>query len=300
MVIEASLCARESTIVGIADFIELAIDNITDNVRFHSKRRIRERKCIITTENIGSRLLITFEDNGVGIRVDGLEWVEPFKQLIFTPKFTTSEPFPDSVDGLGLANVYQIVRLHGGMITAENKVAPETGAVFKIYLPLVSPEEPPAAAEARWLGELIVDWIPGACVLLGLGIVGIVGDCARVWLIVHHRSMFMGLTTHLSDFSFGGWGGTIPVRTTKERYRNAALGGFVATVVEFVGPHGLQRPPSHLVNRNCSSDIMMSFIELNTFWGDNPRPASNPHVRFQEGLSHFIWIIRTCPFNSIN
>ena len=69
--------------------------------------------------------MISFKDHGIGI---------PKKHLhqIFDPYFTTKQ----EGSGLGLANVYSIVRNHGGYITVDSVLGVETA--FTIYLPVLS------------------------------------------------------------------------------------------------------------------------------------------------------------------
>jgi len=67
---------------------------------------------------------LSVKDNGPGIPVDTLP-------KIFEPLFTTKR----NGTGLGLSVVHQIVRSHGGSITAENDA--DRGAIFTIVLPRV-------------------------------------------------------------------------------------------------------------------------------------------------------------------
>ena len=84
---------------------------------------------VVTVAMSNMALSISVRDTGPGL---------PGEQetTIFEPFFTTK---PDG-SGLGLWIVQQIVVAHGGVIQAAN--APEGGAVFTIYLPLVKMGEP--------------------------------------------------------------------------------------------------------------------------------------------------------------
>jgi len=78
----------------------------------------------------GDYVLMAFRDNGCGMSDETL-------RHIFEPFFTT-KPVGHGT-GLGLANVYGIVKQHNGYIAAFSKE--DSGTVFKIYFPLVD-EQP--------------------------------------------------------------------------------------------------------------------------------------------------------------
>ena len=71
------------------------------------------------------------QDNHVDIRVqdNGPGVVQGDERKIFKPFYTT-EP---GATGLGLANVRQVVEIHGGMILASN--IPTGGAIFTLRFP---------------------------------------------------------------------------------------------------------------------------------------------------------------------
>ncbi|MGN6367275.1 MAG: ATP-binding protein, partial [Phycisphaerae bacterium] len=71
----------------------------------------------------GARVALLIEDNGPGIP-------EKILESVFNPFFTTKH----SGTGLGLAIVHRIIEAHGGQIFAENRVAPDRGARFRIVL----------------------------------------------------------------------------------------------------------------------------------------------------------------------
>jgi len=82
----------------------------------------------------GSWIELQFSDTGTGILPDDLDH-------IFDPFFTTKSP--DKGSGLGLAQVYGIIRQHGGYIDVYSEV--EKGTTFTIYLPVVEiADETPA------------------------------------------------------------------------------------------------------------------------------------------------------------
>jgi CheY-like chemotaxis protein len=104
-------------------------------VRDHGTLRIR-------LGVVGDRVLITFQDDGVGIRRELLP-------RIFDPFFTTKRPGRGT--GLGLSICMAIVREHNGDISAQP--LPDGGSVFTVSLPvctesvaLIQPAAQPASA----------------------------------------------------------------------------------------------------------------------------------------------------------
>jgi two-component system, cell cycle sensor histidine kinase and response regulator CckA len=103
--------------------------------------RIHLNKLEVTAEMVplvpdmspGPWLCLTVSDTGAGIRHENMPY-------LFEPFFTTKEPGKGT--GLGLAQVYGIVRQHNGHITLESRTAwhsgEPSGTTFYIYLPLLS------------------------------------------------------------------------------------------------------------------------------------------------------------------
>lgn len=83
-------------------------------------------KVVVRTEKLGDSVKIEVEDNGMGIPNSILE-------KIFQPFFTTKPTGQGT--GLGLSLSYDIVKAHGGELTANSQVG--EGTVFKIILPKV-------------------------------------------------------------------------------------------------------------------------------------------------------------------
>jgi len=79
----------------------------------------------------GAWACLTVSDTGSGVPDDALPH-------IFEPFFTTKEPGRGT--GLGLAQVYGIVKQHGGEISVTSQV--DQGTNFTVYLPLLGKSEP--------------------------------------------------------------------------------------------------------------------------------------------------------------
>ncbi|WP_114375037.1 ATP-binding protein [Elioraea thermophila] len=84
----------------------------------------------------GRYAVVEVADNGIGIPPDVLP-------RLFEPFFTTKKDSGGT--GLGLATVYGIVRQTGGFIAVDSKQG--EGTTFRIYLPIASGEDAPAAPE---------------------------------------------------------------------------------------------------------------------------------------------------------
>jgi signal transduction histidine kinase len=80
----------------------------------------------ITTVCDERGVTIVFEDTGIGIAEENLH-------RLFEPFFSTRKGFSKKGAGLGLAVCYNIVRRHGGEITATSKAG--SGTTFTVMLP---------------------------------------------------------------------------------------------------------------------------------------------------------------------
>jgi len=81
----------------------------------------------VATKHVDNEIRISVCDTGLGISEENLA-------KIFEPYFTTKE----TGTGLGLTQVYKIIREHQGEITVDS--APDQGAEFKIILPVPQKE----------------------------------------------------------------------------------------------------------------------------------------------------------------
>jgi len=79
---------------------------------------------------VGQWVVLSVEDTGIGIEAEHLPH-------IFDPFFTTKPGGKGT--GLGLPQVYGLVKQHNGFITADS--VPGEGTVFKIYLPFIAVDE---------------------------------------------------------------------------------------------------------------------------------------------------------------
>ncbi|NTW48979.1 MAG: PAS domain S-box protein [Chlorobiales bacterium] len=99
---------------------------------------------------VGRHLRIIVSDTGVGIEPENLD-------KIFEPFFTTKKG--GSGTGLGLSQVFSIIRSNNGFIEVKSKIG--EGSVFKLYIPAAvtetsQEEEDRAAPEVVGSGELIL------------------------------------------------------------------------------------------------------------------------------------------------
>jgi PAS domain S-box-containing protein len=136
-----NLCTNARQAIGAkAGTIDVKLDTVTLDAGFAAMSRVLHAGAY-------ARLLIA--DNGPGMS-------DAVKERIFEPFFTTKPPGKGS--GLGLAAVHGILRDHEGVITV--KSAPDAGAAFHLYFPLVDapPPAPPATPKrlARGRGKRIL------------------------------------------------------------------------------------------------------------------------------------------------
>lgn len=132
--------AADKFVMADADQMDQVLLNLVTNARDSMPHggAIIIATCVVTLEddfvkrhdqqNGGEYLLLTVNDNGVGINED-------IKERIFDPFFTTKEVGKGT--GLGLSMVYGIVKQHNGIIELDSEAG--KGTTFRIYLPLIEP-----------------------------------------------------------------------------------------------------------------------------------------------------------------
>jgi two-component system NtrC family sensor kinase len=125
--IQVDLVARPDlpTVLGDSNQLTQVFLNLIVNAE-QAIREIRDQGTLrIRLGVVGDRVLITFQDDGVGIRRETLP-------RIFDPFFTTKRPGRGT--GLGLSICMAIVREHNGDISAQP--LPDGGSVFTVSLPV--------------------------------------------------------------------------------------------------------------------------------------------------------------------
>ena len=125
--IQVDLVARPDlpTVLGDSNQLTQVFLNLIVNAE-QAIREIREQGTLrIRLGVVGDRVLITFQDDGVGIHRETLP-------RIFDPFFTTKRPGRGT--GLGLSICMAIVREHNGDISAQP--LPDGGSVFTVSLPV--------------------------------------------------------------------------------------------------------------------------------------------------------------------
>lgn len=125
--IHVDLAARPDlpTVLGDSNQLTQVFLNLIVNAE-QAIREVRERGTLrIRLGVVGERVLVTFQDDGVGIRRELLP-------RIFDPFFTTKRPGRGT--GLGLSICMAIIREHNGDISAQP--LPDGGSVFTVALPV--------------------------------------------------------------------------------------------------------------------------------------------------------------------
>ena len=127
----------------------------------------------------GNFILLAFKDNGCGMSDETL-------LHIFEPFFTTKQVGHGT--GLGLANVYGIVKQHNGYIAAVSKVG--KGTTFKIYFPLVNEPQ----------GKANVTVTDSASDHVGAGTILLVEDNEMVRVMTAELLERFGYKVHVGEY----------------------------------------------------------------------------------------------------
>jgi len=104
--------------------------NLLDNALKYRREDV-PLKLMIRTWNEGNKLLISIEDNGIGIKKEYLKKIFDRFYRVPTGNLHDVKGF-----GLGLAYVYKIVTDHKGTIRVESEVG--KGTKFIISLPVIT------------------------------------------------------------------------------------------------------------------------------------------------------------------
>jgi signal transduction histidine kinase len=107
---------RTQLIRIITNLVKNAIQSIPDEQE--------EKKVLVSVNEVENDVIITVEDNGIGIESNNIEHV-------FEPKFTTKT----SGMGLGLGIIKNIIENYKGTITFETELG--EGTTFFVSLPIV-------------------------------------------------------------------------------------------------------------------------------------------------------------------
>jgi PAS domain S-box-containing protein len=121
------------SVIGDANQLIQVFLNLVTNAE-QAIREVRDTGRIqIRLASTANRIIITVQDDGVGIRPEALP-------RIFDPFYTTKRPGGGT--GLGLSICMSIIREHGGNIEAES--LPAGGSAFTVYLPIAVGQPPEA------------------------------------------------------------------------------------------------------------------------------------------------------------
>jgi two-component system phosphate regulon sensor histidine kinase PhoR len=117
------------TVTGDAAKLQDAVRNLLENAVNYSPEGSTIR---LTSERRGDRVMLAVADEGPGIPPADLDRV--FERFYRVDKARARSARDPGGTGLGLAIVKNLVELHGGRVTAENRAS--GGALFTIELPL--------------------------------------------------------------------------------------------------------------------------------------------------------------------
>ncbi|MDP4290817.1 MAG: HAMP domain-containing sensor histidine kinase, partial [Bacteroidota bacterium] len=121
----SNLKAQESVILADKVHLTNIIYNLLDNANKYTPKK---PQIVVTTENVKGGIVITIEDNGIGISKAHQKKI--FEKLYRVP---TGDIHDVKGFGLGLSYVKFMVEKHGGKISVESELG--KGTKFKIFIP---------------------------------------------------------------------------------------------------------------------------------------------------------------------
>jgi PAS domain S-box-containing protein len=268
-------------VIGDANQLIQVFLNLVTNAE-QAIREVRESGRIqIRFANLGSRISVTFQDDGIGLRPESIP-------RLFDPFYTTKRPGGGT--GLGLSICLSIVREHGG--TIEASPLPAGGSAFTVYFP-VPVDQMPAPASIAALAVPSPTTVPtlellhGRSVLVlddeeslrgllqeGLSARGLRVDCAAT---PEEAMVFLAQGPYdvlLCDLNLSHNGGPLSGKTAANRLL-AAAGNRKPQLIYMSGelietPGEARRPgePLHLQKPFRISDVLALLLEI--FAADKP------------------------------
>jgi PAS domain S-box-containing protein len=268
-------------VIGDANQLIQVFLNLITNAE-QAIREVREAGRIqIRAGRSGGQVMVTVQDDGVGIRTEALP-------RLFDPFYTTKRPGGGT--GLGLSICMSIIREHGGNIEAES--LPGGGSAFTIYLPAAptdsaeAPSAPselmrPAAELLKGRGVLVLDDEESLRMLLqeGLAVHGLRVDCAATIdeALAHlERTSYDAL---LCDLHLSAGGSVLDGREAATRLLEAAGGQKPAVIfmtgdlVESNGENSGRSEPRWLQKPFRVSDVLALLRDILSDVPAEARPA---------------------------
>jgi two-component system phosphate regulon sensor histidine kinase PhoR len=128
--IETDIDAVDSDVMLDEMHFTNVIFNLLDNAVKYAKEGT-PLKLVVRTRNVGDKLELTIQDNGIGIKKEDLKKIFEKFYRVHTGNLHNVKGF-----GLGLAYVMKIIKEHRGTIRAESEFG--VGTKFIIQLPLIN------------------------------------------------------------------------------------------------------------------------------------------------------------------
>ena len=180
--VDSHLPADLPGVIGDANQLIQVFLNLITNAE-QAIREVRDAGRIqIRAGRIGKQVTITVQDDGVGIRPEGLP-------KIFDPFYTTKRPGGGT--GLGLSICMSIIREHGGNIEAET--LPAGGSAFTIYLPATPGQAPESLSSALETAIFSPETLRAASDILKGRSVLVLDDEESIRMLLHEGLSAQGL-----------------------------------------------------------------------------------------------------------